>query len=318
MKNFESHKIEKSDENKEIRENNSISNQIITQNSYKENKDNNLTFFSSMFIDTNLETQFLNEKKTQSIWITRLFKIITIIYVIINISNLLFNNSENENNNTFSTTASYAIAGLNVITIILNFYVTKCSNFFIILCIEYVIFSSSHFVFLNQIILMNKITNTDISSLLIDNLNNTIPFIFTFTDILLKLIFIFSSMNNFIYLFWATIGNYLLILLYFITSDLIKYKYSPIALTFYFLGNIILNFISRKFTNNEKILFRENISKIDALKKAEEEVKIFNFINCGYFKIYNYQIREKNIFFEQEFEALKNFAKNKENFLRKT
>jgi signal transduction histidine kinase len=317
MKDFERDKVEKSDDNKDSREKHLITNRITTQNSYKENNYYILTFFSSMFIDTNLETKFSNEKKSKNIWITRLFKIITIIYVIINIIILPSNNSENEDNNTFSTAASYAIAALNVITIIVNFYVTKSSNFFIILCIEYVIFSSSHFVFLNQIRIINKITNTDISSLLIDNLNNTIPFIFTFTDILLKLIFIFSSMNNFIYLFWATIGNYLLILLYFITSDLIKYKYSPIALTFYFLGNIIVNFISRKFTNNEKILFREKILKIEALKKVEEEIKIFNHIKCGYFKIFNNQIREKNNFFEQEFEALKIFLKNKEKFSEK-
>jgi signal transduction histidine kinase len=312
MKHFEGQKDDKPDEIKDKILSKNLTN-TNTQNFIKNisdlYNDNEFKKFSLAFLDPDLENIFLNSKKIKSIWTARFFKIITLIYVLLNIIMLPPKTPDNYSY-TFSTAASYTLAVLNILTIILNFYFTKSCLYFTLLYLEYLIFSLSHFIFLNEIREMNN----DVNSLLYNVLNSTAPFIFSFTDIILKLIFIFTLMNNFIFLFYTTIANFLLILIFFITCELLYFTHSPLALIFYFLGNVILIFLSRKLTYNEKILFKEEISKINALKNAEEEVKIFNFIKCGYFKIFNNQIKEKNNFFEQEYESLKNYIKNKEKY----
>jgi len=54
-----------------------------------------------------------------------------------------------------------------------------------------------------------------------------------------------------------------------------------------------------------KNIFLQNLLKLEYLKNTEEETNNFKSIKCGYLKIFNNQITEKNNFFEQEFEALK-------------
>jgi signal transduction histidine kinase len=304
MKYFESQKDDKSDETKDQNITKNIDNSN-TQNFDKNISVHDLKNFSFKFLDPDLEKKYLNTKKLKSIWTARLFKIITLIYVTLNIIMYQPKTSDKNYSYSFSTVANYTLAVLNVLTFILNFYFKKSFLYFTLLYLEYLIFSLSHFIFLNQIRIMNYNESS-----LYNVLNSTAPFIFSFTDILLKLIFIFTSMNNFIFLFYATIANFVLILIFFVTSEILYFSHSPMALIFYFLGNIILIFLSRKLTYSEKHLFIDGISKIKALKNADEEINIFNLIKFGYFKIFNNKIIVKNNFFEQEFESLKTLIKN--------
>jgi signal transduction histidine kinase len=270
--------------------------------------------FWGIFLDAKIEESYFTRKFRRK-FLLFLINIISLLYSIFNLVICLKIDG-----------SSKEIGPLICSTIlILNFMVVYCGICYknnskatvILAYLQKFLISTNHLTFFINFRAMQAEENNN--EHLFSFNNNNFIYIFTSSDILIKQMWILFPFNNFFYHF---ISNFCFSTMFFIVLPIYSLNFELnqlLSLIIYFLFICLSSYLSRKIMINEKKLFIKNSQYNN---KDENENFLENNLNTGYLKFSEYEIKEKNNFFENEGEYFKTFLKShdknldqKENFL---
>jgi signal transduction histidine kinase len=143
-------------------------------------------------------------------------------------------------------------------------------------------------------------------------------FTFILSDILIKQLWILLPFNNFFCYFISNICFFMMFLI-FLGINYFNFDVNELlSVIIYFLFICLSSYFSRKIMLNEKYLYIINSQNN---KNYENEISLGDNTNTGCLKFSEYEIKEKNNFFEKEGEFFKQYLKKydenhnqKENF----